>query len=84
MPDTECTSPPHEGFEVNVPGTTLRKIAPALRVTSKLLRAAALVGKAAGLPFLPTSLPFVNELNAEVRVWIARSLFAAAFAVRRP
>lgn len=66
MPDTPCTSPPHEGFEVTVPGTTLRKIAPALRVTSKLLRAAALVGKAAGLPFLPASLPFLNELNAEV------------------
>ena len=56
--------PLHAGFEVNLPGTLLVKMAPVLYVFSKLMLVAHHAGKSGGIP-IPKGLPFLSDVEKD-------------------
>jgi serine/threonine protein kinase len=52
----------HNGYSIKAPGPTLKKMAPLLILTSKMLSVASVAGRCAGLP-LPSCIPGVGALS---------------------
>ena len=58
----DACSAVHEGYTIEAPGATLKKLAPVLLVAHKALSVMSVVGKVAGLP-IPDGIPGVEALK---------------------